>query len=903
MPAIDKSESARKERERYFSGLSKAAKMVDQLLDNGGFVQAYNAVAKKEEERIFSVQEQQELESLKKEAEKKARQIIANHFVVAVVGRTCSGKSVATNAIVVGKNLLPFSDDECTRAKTEIRYAAESKAEVTFYSKKEFHDNFVDVLKKIPHFPQKLADKASGFAIDTVSEYQNFKGRFEGWVKEGETNKIQKGCKEIQSILDNISTIWEYLGKKNELLIHVTRKNLEPYIANEAVSPAVKGIVIYSPILQEMNNAIFRDMPGYGSTTKTFTTLSAQTMIDADAVLLVRDALETYDTDNAQSVFSEALSMLKTAEEKRRFTEKIFFFINKADLCYDLDGLLEKHINRSMAILERPDSEFQNILKNHTIIGSALAFAPENELSPDEENSKDKAKQNLINLGLYTDGTASCVEIIRNKLQQFNDTIRQAARIAEAETIQAKLLSILKRYQNEYVPDGQIDLRFRENYKRRLTKSLNDYNQRVSIQYTGKEPDASKEIIEAGVKALEKELQGFHAEDSDWKEMMFTDGWSSIHSALPADYYFRSRKRTKLKQAFEEAMKTSQIPNLGVFDPAFTTIFTVVQNCMISSMDVDPGGLYYKELRQAAGEFLDSLNDEAVKQAKQTKCNFDTYVDDLFTLLITTPFHSPERWDFFHLVDNQKDFYELDQAYKEKHPDLAEEDYFPLITKMLFHKDRKSIAARYKKKLEAILTENGYDSTDIDQAKDVIEPFVMKRLDQIETISLPEGNLSDVLTALDDEEKNLPPRGYASCHYKTEINYKTVDADASETPCRERMLSKCENDVIQEYKEDLAILIDAMKNALPYCIRMEKDAKNIVQNLCERINQVYKDKICDWIEGNQNIREWMLQSRSSIYDARNHALQQVNKSYIELCDWLPAETGNGQPDGDSHKKI
>lgn len=883
-------EAAKKERELYIHGLKKVITDIEKVLNQNDSVQIYNRMAANSDdpEYVITETESETLKKIKRAAEQKVLQLEANQFIVAVVGVSGSGKSAATNAIVVGKNLLPVSNTECTLAETEIHYAPESKAVVTFYTEEEFHGKFIATLKGLIGFPAKLINDAE--TIKDNSGYRGFGLGFKQWLDENEMNSSLVGVKELQNIIQNIDTIWKKIGREELKLGDVTKAALKPYIADKKTSPAVKKIVIYSPILEGMQNAIFKDMPGIGTTTKSFSSMSARAILDADAVLLVKKFDEPVDTEAFTKLFTEVRLNLQSEDEKRRFTEKIFLFLNQADRANvaQLKDTPGEHLKILMESLNRMDNDFRNILEDHMVIGSAMAFAPDAEL---EENIdvKINAHEALIEKGFYTEGDKTCIEIIREKLQYYNDTVRQKARIEEAKTIQAEAVAVLGKYQNQYIPEGQFDSKFRENFKDNLTKKLNDYAEKTADEYTGIQADTAKSVIEAGAKALEAEKNNINTEDPAWQKVRASELWDCDYSALPFDYYYRSLKQPRLKLVFENAIKDARIPNLGVFSDNCTSILSVIQNCILNAMEVDADGVYYKELHKAVGEYLLTLDDETIKKANETKFDYGIYVNELFTLLITLPFHSPERWDYYNLPANRKIFTTLDQAYTDAFNQNKNENHQALIAQMLFHKTREEIAVPYKNEFLDTIKENFAD--DPDDSKEIIERIAVKKLDLAGDISFREGELHEFLVSFEKGDENQPPRSFTCMHYKREMNYGIDESeDKLDHPSETRKLSKTGQDVLNEFTADLDVLIDALRNALPYCLLMEKETESTVKDLCTRISKYYKKGLCDWIEQNPVIRQWILESKSSVSVARNRALKQVNEIYKDILNWKSETT-------------
>ena len=89
-----------------------------------------------------------ELQIMLKKLEALCSKLERNTFDVSIVGLEKTGKSTFANACM-GIDILPTKDARCTYTATNICYGNDDKAEVKFFSKEEFNENFFVRLNSI----------------------------------------------------------------------------------------------------------------------------------------------------------------------------------------------------------------------------------------------------------------------------------------------------------------------------------------------------------------------------------------------------------------------------------------------------------------------------------------------------------------------------------------------------------------------------------------------------------------------------------------------------------------------------------------------------------------------------------------------------------------------------------
>ena len=89
-----------------------------------------------------------ELQIMLKKLETLENKLEKNTFDVSIVGLEKTGKSTFANAFM-GIDILPTKDARCTYTATNICYGNDDKAEVKFFTRDEFNENFFTRLTSI----------------------------------------------------------------------------------------------------------------------------------------------------------------------------------------------------------------------------------------------------------------------------------------------------------------------------------------------------------------------------------------------------------------------------------------------------------------------------------------------------------------------------------------------------------------------------------------------------------------------------------------------------------------------------------------------------------------------------------------------------------------------------------
>ena len=203
-----------------------------------------------------------ELEKLQKETQTIIRKLEKNEFKVAIVGVEKAGKSSFCNALIEN-NMLPTAEARCTYTSTCIISSSTSRAEVRFYTKQEFERDFQDKLAKLG------IENHDKYSISSMTESQ-YKALYDNIDDEKKRLYEENINQEICDIIELKSDLLDILGREPKIFEDetVNSREFKDYITMPNKAMAVKEVIISSPLLDKMPNAIIYDVPGFNSPTE-----------------------------------------------------------------------------------------------------------------------------------------------------------------------------------------------------------------------------------------------------------------------------------------------------------------------------------------------------------------------------------------------------------------------------------------------------------------------------------------------------------------------------------------------------------------------------------------------------------------------------------------------------------
>ena len=353
----------------------------------------------------------------------------SREFTVAIVGLEKAGKSTVGNALIKSM-VLPEYRVRCTYTTTEIRAGNTDVAEVYFYTREEFNENFKRMLRDL-QYPDE-ADFES-MSLDTFLRYWK--------TVEGDSNKFTlfnthngSTAEDITTILEGKQKILPLLGQPrkefgaeywnsddtfNEFKTYITGmagQNDDGTIKREPNPYAVKNVIIRSTQLADMSHIVLYDVPGFDSPTELHKRQTEEMLKEADAIIFVTNAADRPNLVDTQ------LSMLRKGHDADgvKLRDKAFVFGNKIDRAPDAKTAGDNFAELRHEAVDK----YQITLDTRTIGGSARAYLEKIGLF------KEKIASPILDGWQMDDG----IEDLRGKMQEYYDNDRYAVLKRRAES-------------------------------------------------------------------------------------------------------------------------------------------------------------------------------------------------------------------------------------------------------------------------------------------------------------------------------------------------------------------------------------------------------------------------------------------------------------------------------------
>lgn len=278
-----------------------------------------------------------QLKGYQVKCEKLYNKLDKNEFEIAIVGLEKAGKSTFGNALIKNQ-ILPDADERCTYTSTCIRYG-QDRALVRFFSFVEMDEILRGYLKTIG------VENVESYTYQNLlkNDYMNLFVKLDQRDQDRYENTVHR---DILNLLDNKSEIISnYLGKPDKIFEgeELYKDEFKKYIVSSKVAVAVKEVSIESSRLENLQNAVIYDVPGFDSPTGMHLEQTKQRMKEADAIMLIAAADKPSFTAPALSMFQEVVD-----EDNVSFVDKLFIFGNRADHASTLAKNIETLKNEAM---------------------------------------------------------------------------------------------------------------------------------------------------------------------------------------------------------------------------------------------------------------------------------------------------------------------------------------------------------------------------------------------------------------------------------------------------------------------------------------------------------------------------------------------------------------------------
>ena len=603
------------------------------------------------------------LDNLIRKNENMLKKLRNREFTVAVVGLEKAGKSTLANALLK-LIVLPEYTERCTYTTTEIRSGNVDSAEVYFYSREKFEQNFQRMLKDV------------GYTTETTFE-QLLIGDFERFWREVKNNNADKfqqhngtTVEDIRAML-NAKDVMDYLlGKEPEHLditvgedyqkLYQYITGIENYknghVERTAEPYAVEKVIIKSTGLTDMKNIIMYDVPGFDSPTELHKKQTEEMLKMCDAIILVTNVGDRPNLTGTQ------LDMLQKVrdEDGISLNEKVFVFGNKLDMA----GNPQLAKDNIAALVHDAVDKYSIAKASRIICGSAKAYLERHgKLSQDDKARGIRDINATLNKWEMSDG----IDELKAKMQSYYNKDRFEILKRRAEKTISDIKTFLKSILARYDTTGEnVDVG--EEYLLQAKDSLADFSKRASdISSEYRDKITSKAIFTAFLCDNIEEI--FPSETGDSPiisnaEKVGNSGESYALSRIDAlsreQLYFTFNKNIVMKTASIALVYENEI-------------YQRLANECLKALGIDEDSPNIEELEQDAQELLRSFLIENGEH-----CYFNPLIERYATVLIETlirsPYASAERLKKLTSDETLLDFQALAIYYESSVSDGDKED-------------------------------------------------------------------------------------------------------------------------------------------------------------------------------------------------------------------------------------
>lgn len=395
---------------------------------------------------VIRYEERDRFDKLVNANDKLIEKLRLREFTVAVVGLEKAGKSTLANALLK-MALLPEYTERCTYTTTEIRAGNEDIAEIYFYSKEKFEENFRRMLNDTGWQGDE------NFADLDLRKFE----RYWSTVKTQNPALYQQHngttVEDIRMILSDRDAVEYLVGKPPEFLRTKTPEGYEQlqryvtgisgqesgHVIRTAEPYAVDKVIIKSTGLSDMKNLVLYDVPGFDSPTELHKRQTEEMLKASDAIILVTNVGDRPNLTGTQ------LDMLKKGQDDDGITlgDKVFVFGNKLDMA----GNARLAEDNRAALIHDSVTKYALAKKERVICGSAKAYLE--NLGMQSEDERARGSRN-VGSKLREWGMPDGIEELKAKMQRYYDTERFEVLARRAENGIANVKNFLNEILSKY---------------------------------------------------------------------------------------------------------------------------------------------------------------------------------------------------------------------------------------------------------------------------------------------------------------------------------------------------------------------------------------------------------------------------------------------------------------------
>ena len=742
------------------------------------------------------------------------RKLESEEFEIAIVGKEKSGKSTFVNALM-GANVLPTREARCTYTATSIRYGAEDKAVVRFFSRETFEKNFRKNLEKmgVPHGETLL------FGTLNLETYRSLYQEIDEASKKAYGKDLNL---EFEEILSNKESIQRYLDSPEKRF--VGRSELESddftrFIIDPGRAYAVEEIILHTSQLAGMPNAVIYDVPGFNSPTELHKVQTIRQMRACDAILYVARADEPSITRESVEIFETEID-----EDNLRLRDKLFVFANKADRADTLD--------ENLRVLKSDLKRF-NILReehfNRIVAGSARA-----KLQRDGILRGDEALQTLERRN-QRDG----MDEIRSMLEKYNRMERVRVMQKRVDNLQRQIRDEFQALFDKTETDSlglirgrreDIALERMDEMRCVIPRGLEDYRAELRARVAPPSYPLTDKLLSGLVDEITSQTLGVTDEELN-RSIKHVD--ASSPNPMRVDSDLRREKRQKIYDTFQRGILSLAEREHEECNRAILEIFA--RGCRITSENP-----HYETLMRELRDFVEKHRVTDSSRSYYSSLIY-RFSDDLFQILLEYSFGDDARYNFFEMERNN--FYSLAMFDENSVPDFSPGEQ-PLHRQILFHqragageKERQELIDELSGLVGKTLSDETVLYLDKLLKRDANAPDAIRnRLKNRK--DCPEDYLQDILDDMtpDDQEEQ-----------SVKLNLQVYRDYFADRP------PKTYETVRAEINADIDVLHDILKTAIVHAICLEKPfyelERGVIANLIDAL-QVGRSDFRDFVRRN-----------------------------------------------------
>ena len=867
-------------REAFIQKLERTAGLFQQLFE------------KDPNEMIIGYDDRAKLKDLQKRNENVLKKLKSKEFSVAVVGLEKAGKSTLGNALIKSV-VLPEYTERCTYTTTEIRNGANDEAEIFFYSREEFNNDFKKLLNSLGYSGN--ADFES-MNIETFNRYWS--------AVEGDESKkgifmIHNGTtvEDIRKMLNNKNEILPFLGsspkkfvgqeewRSRDFQIFITgfKGKGSGGVIRGAQPYAVKNVIIHSTHLGEMENLVLYDVPGFDSPTDLHKKQTEKMLSAADAIILVTNA------GTNPNLVGTQIDMLRKVRDDDgiRLNEKSFVFGNKVDL----SGNAQHAKDNIAALINDAANKYQIATQARVICGSSKAYLESNKIfsQDDEERGLTGADKTLENWSI-----SFGIEELREKMQDYYDTDRFKVLKTRAEKTLSDTENLLQEILEKYTPEVLDNIDNGYELTLEIKDKVNDFIRAANkigknhqLQISREKPFSSNLITEIeNIYPLSEKFQQL-IEDIENSQQIDID---------------RNYPLTTVNVKLREALQMQFLNNLvdtaaNITGDKQKEIHNDLIQKFLEILGVSSSSFYRDELEKS----VNNLFEEFLKD-KGSKCTFNSLIERFalnpIETLIRTPFAEYDRYDKVCL--SLPELFSLAAYYTTVTTTKENEDYpqiednpserLKFFEKILAHEGisadnpNTAILKKIFKDNEDSVTEGGikdidafpYDRWADDLSKRGIDLSTLPETSRNEFINELENvfykhswrncNIQERTERIDKVIKDF-------CDTQKAEEHKNLNEQLSDLYEKSKSRSiKNKAEMISTLDADILILRDVTELSVVKAIGLERA---FISAITKNIN-IICDKISNSDEGRKIFNAWIKQNIRKIKDSEFARIEQDN---------------------------